>query len=263
MYPVRNIGMKKIIRKINNKGYYTVEAAIFIPIFVLCILCIGYMIKVTSAEEEIMHAMTDESRLAMINAYVMKKDPLLPGRIKKRIKKLNNKIEHPVVRNYWFGHSDGKDKGLISFEVKCVLKNKMPIAGMKKFELSNRLMCRGFVGAFAISTPMSFEEMEKTGEENQVWIFPEYGYRYHNKGCTFLRIKFTGVRLDESLKKSLSPCKICRAKDIQNGAVVYYFLEYGMVYHRKSCTALYKNKISIDKYVAEDRGYTPCSKCGG
>ncbi|OPZ82855.1 MAG: hypothetical protein BWY74_04564 [Firmicutes bacterium ADurb.Bin419] len=62
---------------------------------------------------------------------------------------------------------------------------------------------------------------------------------------------------------SYSPCRLCHPENIRNGNLVYCFMTSGYAYHKGDCKMVDKYVISMEKYQAEERGYTPCLKCGG
>ena len=52
-----------------KRGYITLEAAVFLPIFILGILTLGYLIKVYSTAENITFSMIDETGHLAAQAY--------------------------------------------------------------------------------------------------------------------------------------------------------------------------------------------------
>lgn len=251
-------GMKKGC----DKGYVVVEAALILPVLVLSLLVIAFLIRVASVEENIMHIMTDESRLSMMRGYFVEKDVGLPFRVEKRACE-EKTVSYSRVRNYWFAHADASDDGLISFDNKTVCRIDLPIFNTKEVELDNRLMCRAFIGGSPISGPMSFDDMEREGDGEQVWIFPLFGLRYHAKDCRYLVPKPTEMSVSMAVRRGLRPCKLCRAKNLKQGDLCFSFLDYGDAYHNRDCNTLVKRAIPLDREDATKRGYTPCIKCEG
>ena len=100
-----------------------------------------------------------------------------------------------------------------------------------------------------------------TGAVTSVSVSPIPGY--DKKDCTFVAPEAIQVILNEDLRKEYSPCESCDTKELANGATVYIFEAYGDSYHRKNCSTIEKNIIAIDRETAEEKGYTPCKKCGG
>ena len=78
---VKNIGMKKNIRS----GYFTVDAAIFLPVFLITVLTLAFFIKVVGSVEISMHGITDETRLLAARAYDNNPPVLFKSRLESRL----------------------------------------------------------------------------------------------------------------------------------------------------------------------------------
>lgn len=250
--------------RINTKrGYYTVEAAIFLPIFIVAVMTIAYLMKVVGGAEVTMHAATDEARYAASHAYIVKTSLGFAPSLEKRIMADSEDISEAHVTDLRYLYSkEGKD-GLISFKIRTRIDIRLPLQLYDGFDLQERVACRGWIGKTNTLNPMDFADMEKEGDSRTVWIFPRTGEKYHKETCTYVSNVPSQMLLTESLKKKFSPCRHCDAEGIPIGSIVYCYQSYGGAYHRGSC-------VSVDKYVreiqeedAKAKGYLPCSKCGG
>ena len=123
-------------------------------------------------------------------------------------------------------------------------------------------MTRAYVGQVRNCKAMTEAEFRNELADG-VFIFPQDGEKYHNKNCTFVRSETKAVALTESVKRKYTGCRICRSKEAASGTRVYVFPEYGSRYHLPGCRVLERRCIEIEKDVAKERKYTPCSKCGG
>ena len=83
----------------------------------------------------------------------------------------------------------------------------------------------------------------------------------HTQG--FLTAASTSGVLNTTIKKKYKSCPLCGSGKAKKGSRIYYFPSAGEDYHLPGCSALQRNYIEIDKRDAIERGYTPCSKCGG
>ena len=61
-----------------KKGYFTLEAAIFLPIFIIAIAALGYFIKIFSTAENITFSAVDETAHLAAQAYGVKAAPIFP-----------------------------------------------------------------------------------------------------------------------------------------------------------------------------------------
>ena len=56
---------------------------------------------------------------------------------------------------------------------------------------------------------------------------------------------------------------MCLSDDIPEGSLVFCFGSDGTAYHRGTCRTIDRKSVAIDRSEAVERGYAPCSKCGG
>ncbi len=246
----------------SRRGYYTVEAAIFLPIFLLTMLTLGCLIKAEGAWEEGMHAATDEARWLAARAYTQKLAPEFPILLAERIRSENSDVSLARIRRFRFLHSSGGTQGLISFEVEQRVDFLLPLRLYPGVEWSDRVRCRAFIGYDGSQGPAGFDSMEQEGGR-VVWVFPDQGVRYHTKECTFVTGHPCQMILGDELKKHYDPCRHCDAADLPAGSLVYCFPDYGGAYHRRSCRSVERYTVTMTLRQAEERGYTPCLKCGG
>lgn len=252
-----NTNMKK-----GTKGYYTVEAAIFLPIFILSLLTIGYLIKVVACAEEVMHAATDESRYLASRAYTDRTATGFEGRLEARTLQDNKDVAEIDVRAFRYLYSADGMSGLIAFDTITKVNIALPVKFYDGFTLHDRLRCRGFIGSTG-GTSMSFADMEEGRDSRTVWVFPTSGVRYHKESCTFVTGNPVQTLMNEYIRENYNRCDHCRPGDVPNGVLIYYFPAYGESYHVGGCNSIDKYVVTMEKSEAEDRGYTPCLKCGG
>lgn len=249
-----------------NKGFLTVEAGIFLPLFIIGILTVAYLIKFMAIQEAVFHSYTDEARLLSSEAYVDKVTPivLFEPKLLDRIYQENpTDLEKIHLDNFQYLYGNIKDSGLISMDLSYRVKLKLPIKFYSDLPITETLVFRGFVGADEELDPMSFAEMEKEEDSDLVYIFPRAGGRYHDESCTYLYAEPFEMLLSGAVRRKYDPCSLCKPQDIANGNLIYCFYKSGKVYHRGSCYTVDKYVISIEKEEAIRKGYTTCLKCGG
>lgn len=246
-----------------KKGYFTVEAAIFLPVFIIAVMTIAYLIKVVGAVELTMHAATDEARQAASHAYVDKTGLGFSWTLENRILADCEDISDVDVTDLKYLYSGGRKEGLISFRVKSRVDIRLPLGLYDGFYFEERVLCRGWIGKNNTWKPLGFEEMEKDGDSRMVWIFPRAGEKYHKESCTHVSNTPSRVILSDGLRRKYDPCRQCDSGDLPEGSIVYCYEGYGEVYHRGNCPSVDKYVRVIPEEDAKTRGYTPCSKCGG
>ena len=99
--------------------------------------------------------------------------------------------------------------------------------------------------------------------EDPVWIFPQSGEKYHSKNCTYVKATVHSRILNASVRTRYAACSTCRSGDLPAGSIVWCFDGDDTAYHRGTCRTIDRHTAVIDRTEAIDKGYTPCSKCGG
>lgn len=246
-----------------EKGSITLETAIFLPVFFLAVITLGSFIKIVGVNENLTHAVMDETNKLMSQAYIIKAAPGFPGNVESRIAEENPRLQEIELSKFSYLYQDFYEDSLISFQVKGAVKVKLPLGFHQGYVIENRIKCRGFVGKKNRNDIFSFDDMEKDGDSNIVWVFPMSGKRYHNQTCGYVKANPTQQVLNQLIRQRYKPCKLCKPEELINGAFVYCFLKSGEVYHKADCKTVDKYTVEIEKEEALEKGYTPCSKCEG
>jgi len=247
--------------KNTKKGFLSVEASIFVPLFVIAVLTFGYLMKVSIASENVMHIMADEARRLSMYSYTMEAMPGFRYTLTERILDENKDIDSTYVETfkYRFEHSGKED--LIGLRVSSEIKIKLPIVFKEKVEVSDVLLFRAFTGREYIPEYIDYDKMEEEEEPRIVWVFPRAGERYHEEFCRYINVAARQGLLTAEITRKYSPCSLCGAGSVSTGSVVYYFTSSGSAYHKGSCYIVDRYVISMDEKDAVSKGYTPCSVC--
>lgn len=259
---MRHIDNEKSNKKSIN-GSYLVEAAVILPIFLLALISVSFLIKITLIDTNAMNTISDELRLEMIDSYYSKKGVLLPVKINNRIMEENENVKDININEFNYLIEEEGNKGLIKYNSTVKAQLKLPINFKNEFILEEKISGRAFIGDNQLYNGFGFKNMEIKEDGNMVYIFPLSGQKYHKKDCSVVTAKPKEYRLTDYLKTVYSPCKICDSQKMKIGETVYCFPNYGDVYHRKGCKTIEKNTIRIDKDIAIKKGYTSCNICGG
>lgn len=256
--------MMKIIRILREKnGHYIVEASIILPIFLIGIISLSGVISIYKAYENIYFTSVDEARLSMVNTYMIKEDLLLPSRVEKRIKQENKDVNQVNVFGFKSGFNEKDNNSLMAFSFNYKMNIKSPLPLVNKTEKEKQIVFRKFIGDCDKHEAFTFDRMTKSENADLVCIFPNDGVRYHKSNCSYVVPKTTAITLSENIKNEYRSCSICGTNKAKIGSRVYVFLDYGDAYHFENCDTIKRNYIEIDREIAEKKGYTPCSKCGG
>ena len=246
-----------------KKGYFTLEAAVFLPLFIMGVLTLGYLINIFSTAENVTHSVLDEAGHLAARAYGSKAAPFFPERTENRLRKENRQLEAVKIHRFRYLYQEGGRNGLISMNVRYRIRLPAPLNMIDSFEMESRVRCRGFIGSRNGGKPVSFDEMEKNADSEPVLIFPMWGQRYHNEVCGYVKANARQSVLTSRIKKLYNPCQLCKPDELALGSYVYCFPDTGRAYHKGSCNMIDKYTVEIEKEDALAKGYTPCSKCKG
>ena len=247
---------------ITKKGSYVVEAAITLPIFMIAVIVLISIIMFYANIEDANFILANEMRREALQSAFFDGGMLFPARVSRKICENCEYVEDLTITDYLYKEDHFQIDQVIYLEcdMKLNVRNPLDLLSRASYELS--LMTRAYVGKYRDLDPMSAAEL--SGDDSEpVYVFPHLGKKYHGKSCTYVRASYTSGPLTGSVKKKYAPCSICHSKGTPAGTTVYYFPEYGDAYHLKGCKALARDYIEMEKKTARERGYSPCSKCGG
>ncbi|MDR1953995.1 MAG: hypothetical protein LBQ21_05910 [Clostridiales Family XIII bacterium] len=265
------MSIKRGIKRLRERrGSLAVETAIFLPLFIVGILTLGYLIKMTAIEENVFHSLADETRLLAAEATVPVLSPTYKKDLTERISEENAgdlrdvKVEPILYRIPYYGVSSGKAyTDLIAVSVSYTVNLKLPAIFMDSIGAGNTVLCRAFVGKNNAAASMPFSEMERNDDGETVWVFPRAGERYHGPNCTYIKNEPQETMLNASVRSRYNPCELCKPGTVSNGNLVYCFPGSGQAYHLGSCFLVERYVISMAEDDAKKEGYTACAKCGG
>ncbi|MDR1246927.1 MAG: hypothetical protein LBK57_07860 [Clostridiales Family XIII bacterium] len=253
------------MRTANSKrGSFTLEAAIFLPIFIISALTVAYLIKLIAVQENVFHALADETRKAAAEAVFTPYPLFFKGDAVKRITEENGgELENLRIARFDYRYGIGEYTEQIRVTADYDIGVKLPAAVIRDIPVSDTILCRAFVGADNSAAPMSAEELEEEKDSRTVWIFPRSGTKYHGETCSYIVVYPKELILSDNVRKQYAPCKLCDPGSMPAGSLVYCFRSAGKAFHRGDCTSVDRYVIPIELEEAEAKGYTPCLKCGG
>lgn len=256
-------GTKNITKNITKKGFYTIEAAIFLPLVLLAVLSLGYFMRVEGTWEKCIHGAVDESRLIASRSYNKINAMSIGPAVSKRINDDNPILDQMKMKELRILYADRYTDDLTSYRIYAVINMELPLGFSREFVLDQGIKYRGFTGVEETTEPMGAEGLESYAEQRPVWIFPHSGEKYHSEYCTYVKASVSPKVLTEALKKRYDSCGLCDSENISAGSIVFCFGSEDTSYHRGSCSSIDRHTAVIDKQEAEKKGLRPCSKCGG
>lgn len=245
----------------STKGFYTVEAALILPIVIIAVFALSYLIRVESTWENVINGAADETQNCMLKGYDGLSHLTLKTQVRKRILDDNDNISQLKISSAYAGEL--KDSAVGAYKIDAQTSIVMPFNLGSSFKLEAYVKYRNFVGNKKGDGGIGRKAMETDSDGKAVVIFPQEGEKYHSEKCTYSVAKVHERILTDKLKSKHNPCGICKSKDMATGSVVYCFSGKGTAYHRASCRTIDRRTLTMDKRDAIKKGYAPCSKCGG
>lgn len=250
------------IRHIDNrftegrKGFYTVEAAIFLPLVILAVLSIAFFIKTDSVWENCMNGALDECSYSAASFSSGPAGIAAASRVRNRLDK-----ELPMLQNLSVRGGIAGEHNIC--RVNAFLYLSLPLGFDRNFNIEGKIRYRDFIGRKYNRSSLGTEGLETPESSSAVWIFPKSGTCYHKENCTYVKAAVHSCILTSTLKRKYSACAMCNSGEVPSGSVVFCFSGDDTSYHRGNCRCINRHTIVIDRSEAEKKGYRPCSKCGG
>jgi Flp pilus assembly protein TadG len=253
-----------------REGSLAVETAIFLPLFIIGVLTLGWLIRFTAVSENVYHALSDETRRYAASATLSRVPAGYAGAVKSRVADENEgevtSIEVSPVRfnfPYASAASGRTYTNLIGASVSYKANLSLNRIFANGLTGSETIVCRAFVGAKNPGERMTFDEMENGDDSHLVWVFPRAGERYHGETCSYIKNNPREQILTSAIRGRYSPCRLCKPGGAPDGTLAYVFPSAGGAYHLGNCYIVERYVISMSEDDAQGKGYTKCAKCGG
>lgn len=237
------------------------EAVIIVPVFIISVLMLITIIPIMAGCENVTFSVCDELHGESVKSAFRQNPAALPVVLQSRVKSENSRMDSFHIRFYRYLYAEEEIEDLLQVDVRAVFSGKNPIGILSAVTFDGRVRARAFTGKLHKYPPGSSGNEEE--DERIVYIFPEWGTKYHGKQCTYVKASCQMVYLSQNIKGSYTPCKLCDAQSARLGSPVFCFQESGRAYHTADCRIVERYYVEIEKGKAEEQGYTPCSKCGG
>jgi hypothetical protein len=247
-----------------------VETAIFLPLFIIGVLTLGWLIRFTAVSENVYHSLADETRRYAADGALSLSPSGYKNAVKTRITEENagdvTSVEVAPV-SFHFPAASAASGRIYTNLIGASVSYKTDVGLARIFAGgltgSETALCRAFVGASNAGARMSFDDMEENDTSHLVWVFPRAGEKYHGENCSYIKNNPREVTLTSAVRFRYSSCKLCKPAAASDGTLVYIFPNAGGAYHLGSCYIVERYVISMSEADARSKGYGKCSKCGG
>lgn len=213
--------MRQISKRRSKQGSYFVEAALTLPVLVLCVVALALLIEIVATCEQVSlstaHTMREIDMLAykkMDSASLCKLK--IGNRVRGDCEKLTDFRVKQVKYLYRDPHIHIDDLIGVKTVSRFSVENLIGISGRIVFE--EKLVTRGFTGALQDGQPLKAAAFTEDVQAVQVVVFPRYGMRYHRPNCRYVQQHDTPeetaymLKMDraEAERKGYTPCMVCK-----------------------------------------------------
>lgn len=255
----------------SRKGGYIVEAAIILPVFIVAVILLISVVPRAARCERLVYTICDEMTQENIQAHFFKSYMRCESNLYDGAQRALKADDSFSVDRLRYCYTDRVRGGLRTVSIDDVITADFtaamtyadPLSMGNDIEFTGKLKCRPYTGTEQKEEPMSREEMERSEDSDPVYIFPSWGERYHKKSCSVLNPACEMAVLSQEIKRKYGACSLCNSGEKKIGTTVFLFRQAGEVYHTGDCSTVDKYYIEMERSEAEDKGYTPCLKCGG
>lgn len=205
----------KAVKEVGKEGSYITEAAISLPVLIICVCAMILIVRIAAVCENIWFAEAEEIRDTGLRAYKKITDVSLCERIEEKVLSSEESLTDFRVRSCRYLYSKAGIDDLISAEARAVFRvvNVLGIDGEIVFE--TKIMARGFTGTLRKAEPLPEALFKESGSYREVTVFPRYGIRFHSNKCRYVKIydnkgsyKLVMDKRDAEMK-GYTPCSAC------------------------------------------------------
>jgi len=213
---VRNMNLKKHIR--NRKGSYIVEAALTLPVFVVCVTALALIVNIIAICENICFAAAEELHEISLASYWEQTETVIPVYdfiLEEKIYEENPRLTQFKVTNLDYMYYDGNIDDLIGISTRADFTAEHPLGINGRIRFEQELTARGFTGTRQSGRPLTEAEFQQSGISRTVVVFPKFGIRYHIPECRYVRQEYEGeecrleMEAEDAERKGYTPCQIC------------------------------------------------------
>lgn len=266
----------------NNRGSFTVEAALALPVFIFSIAAFIFLFRVILLQVQLQGAMTEASTELQGLAYVDVREKGHDGKqsqfeslsykvlAKTEIEKYflkKSQYESLLVRKISYGKSNyERDEGTIDLVASYTIRIPLPVISISTMPVCQRVHTRAFIGVEHLLS-LNGESGDDKGENGEYVYITETGTVYHLKlSCSALNLKISQCKRDDiESKRNAAGGKYKKCERCFKGkeeAEHVFICEDGDRYHASlSCSGLKRiiKKVPLEEVKDKVRA---CYRCG-
>lgn len=208
---------RKLRSPLDKTGSYITEAAMSLPVLILCIIALALIIRIIAVCENISFVTAREIKDIDLAAYRAESSYGI-GKIaiEESVLEENPKLTSFEVTQLSYRYAANGIDDLIGVQTQANFKVENPIGILGKISFTQGILSRGFTGKILDAQPLSASEFMSADESCPIVVFPKYGERYHTKDCRYVR-KYDDdeaykleMEKEDAKAKGYTPCSVCK-----------------------------------------------------
>lgn len=200
----------------NKNGSYITEAAMSLPVLILCVVALALIIRIIAICENICFVTAGEIKDIDIAAYRIENTYGIGSiAIEESVREENPKLTSFAVTEFNYLYSENGIDELIGVRTQADFKVENPIGILGRISFTQDILTRGFTGKELDAQPLSAAEFMRADESSRVVVFPKYGERYHMQSCRYVQ-NYEGdeaymleMEKEDAKAKGYTPCTVC------------------------------------------------------
>ncbi len=241
----------------NNRGSFTVEAALAVPIFFFAVLAFLYLLQWQQTYEQIEYGLVETARESSQYAYMADEDTNTNGSSVSLQILFGQycRLDNVSLANSSYLGADDEIKIVADYDFVLPI----PILRIKPISMKQQIVTRGFTGR-------SMSGEDESGQTVKIVYVTETGQVYHtSRMCTHLQLKIQSLYMAsvENMRNSsggkYKACERCVEGHV-DGETSVYVADYGDRYHiRRDCSGL--KRTVYERTLEQVQGMPKCRKC--
>lgn len=277
------------IKRRDNKGAMTVEAALVFPLFVFAFVAFLHIAKLMYLQEKIHNGICEVAKEASSYGYIVKDLQEEENRVRETVSQgvkqftdgaamkirlqsyvSKEEIEKSCIKGGWSGislkySSFMREKDKVEIVAVYNYTFPLPFFHLKPIKILQRAGIRAFVGTYRIGN--GNKNHEDNESEEMVYVTHTGTVYHYNQNCSHLKLTIfeTSYKNVGELRNAYGgkykSCEKCvRNKDLST-SVLLYIAKDGDKYHlNRGCSGLKRTIYEVPLSSVEQR--QPCSRCG-
>lgn len=205
----------------NKKGSYIAEAALTLPVFIICVIALLLVVQIIGICENIGFETAKTVKASALGAYGIQNDEygvtasLCKLGIERNVRAADCRLTGFRVKNLDYMYTDNGIDDLIGTETEAVFNVLNPIGVRGRIIFSQSLLVRAFTGSQQDIRPLGAEDFLSGGKSEKVVVFLKYGQRFHRTECRYVKQEYHGevqkleMEREDAIRKGYTPCMVC------------------------------------------------------